>query len=55
MNDRHTVAIIAAILIGKRGNGELINEEEAVSDAIGIWTEARKQCDEEGIFQDMIR
>lgn len=42
MPDRQLVALIAAILIGQRGNGVFIDETEAVLDAIGIIQEASK-------------
>ena len=43
MTDRQLVALIAAILIGQRGNGVFIDEQEAVSDAIAIIQEASQK------------
>ncbi len=47
MNDHQIVALMAAILIGQTGPGQLINEKEAVEDAMGIWLEARTRCRKE--------
>lgn len=51
MGDRQIIAIMAAILVGSRPKGELIDEAEAVSDALEIWKETVDQCHNAGIHQ----